>query len=152
MCSHQPILNPTSRQISYCKGNWTLIVVNMIVMVYFCHNFKSFIILYQLYHVFYSFWRVYQRHVYQTIQTKICQLSLCTMKVNSCNFSQGTYLYDTFGRLISITNYSWFISGNMKNQIVGPISFRGMKLTVEELEYMLGKVSTLFLEASNFIW
>ena len=40
----------------------------------------------------------------------------------------------------------------MKNQIVGPISFRGMKLTVEELEYMLGKVSTLFLEATNFIW
>ena len=30
--------------------------------------------------------------------------------------------------------------GNMKNQIVGPISFRGMKLTIDELEYMLGKV------------
>ena len=33
--------------------------------------------------------------------------------------------------------------GNMKNQIVGPISFRGMKLTIDELEYMLGKVSPI---------
>merc|ERR1712018_857987 len=37
--------------------------------------------------------------------------------------------------------------GNMKNQIVGPISFRGMKLTIDELEYMLGKAGAI--ETSN---
>ena len=34
-----------------------------------------------------------------------------------------------------------FFSGNMKTQLVGPLSFRGMNMKAEELEYMLGKVS-----------
>ena len=29
----------------------------------------------------------------------------------------------------------------MKTQLVGPLSFRGMNMKAEELEYMLGKVS-----------
>ena len=60
--------------------------------------------------------------------------------IDICN---NTVLLDSFPYIVLI------FSGNMKNQIVGPISFRGMKLTVEELEYMLGKVSTLFWEATG---
>merc|ERR1711936_1298614 len=33
--------------------------------------------------------------------------------------------------------------GNMKNQIVGPISFRGMNMTVDEFEFMLGKTGAI---------
>ena len=29
----------------------------------------------------------------------------------------------------------------MKTQLVGPLSFRGMNMTVDEFEFMLGKVS-----------
>jgi len=39
--------------------------------------------------------------------------------------------------------------GNMKNQIVGPISFRGMKLTIDELEYMLGKAGAVETTIKN---
>ncbi|XP_078037294.1 viral IAP-associated factor [Augochlora pura] len=34
-------------------------------------------------------------------------------------------------------------SGNMKKQIIGPIEFRGMKLTEEELEWMLGEAGAV---------
>ncbi|XP_033333851.1 viral IAP-associated factor [Megalopta genalis] len=33
--------------------------------------------------------------------------------------------------------------GNMKKQIIGPIEFRGMKLTEEELEWMLGEAGAI---------
>lgn len=33
--------------------------------------------------------------------------------------------------------------GNMKTQLVGPLSFRGMNMTAEELEYMLGKTGAI---------
>ena len=37
--------------------------------------------------------------------------------------------------------YFHLFPGNMKTQLVGPLSFRGMNMKAEELEYMLGKVS-----------
>ena len=36
----------------------------------------------------------------------------------------------------------------MKTQLVGPLSFRGMNMTADEFEYMLGKVSSI---AQNYI-
>ena len=37
--------------------------------------------------------------------------------------------------------FNQLFPGNMKTQLVGPLSFRGMNMKAEELEYMLGKVS-----------
>ena len=65
--------------------------------------------------------------------------------------------YSVLGKIIDTSivsklNINYITAlGNMKNQIVGPISFRGMKLTIDELEYMLGKVSPIELILTQLI-
>jgi len=36
-----------------------------------------------------------------------------------------------------------YFEGNMKTQLVGPLSFRGMNMTLEEFEYLLGKTGAI---------
>merc|ERR1712241_207219 len=36
-----------------------------------------------------------------------------------------------------------YLEGNMKTQLVGPLSFRGMNMTLEEFEYLLGKTGAI---------
>ena len=48
-------------------------------------------------------------------------------------------------RITIVIGLLTMFSGNMKTQLVGPMSFRGMNMTLEEFEYLLGKVSIKYI-------
>ena len=44
---------------------------------------------------------------------------------------------------------NWFFQGNIKAQMVGPMEFRGMNLTAEEFEYLMGKTGAIKTEIKD---